>query len=108
MASPRMRWEAGVPSSHPRRLDPRHHRAQALADFLDLVIGVTPSHREESRTVGLVLQHPFPRELSRLDLAEDLLHLALRLLAHHAWPARVVAVFGGVGDRVPHVGESTL
>src|SRR5436853_3047482 len=39
-------------------------------------------HGQELRAVGLVLQHPFAGELARLDLAQDLLHLDLGLLAH--------------------------
>src|SRR5207248_2437941 len=93
---------------HPRRLDPGHHRAQALADFLDLMIGVAPAHGQEARAVGLVLEHPLARELPRLDLTQDLLHLPLRLVAHHARAAGVVAVLRGVGDGVAHVGEAAL
>ncbi len=79
-----------------------------LPDLFDLMVGVAPPHGQESRPVGLVLQHPLPGELARLDLAEDLLHLGLGLLAHHARPARVVAVLRGVGDGVAHVGEPAL
>src|ERR1051325_9944702 len=91
-----------------RRLDPRHHRAEPLADFLDLVVGVPPAHREESRAVRRVLEHPLARELPGLDLGEDFLHLVLRLVRHHAGTARVVAVLRGVGDGVPHVREAAL
>src|SRR5262249_47556986 len=68
--------------SHPWRFDPRHHRAQPLAHFLDLVVGVAAAHRQEARTVGLVLQDPFARELSRLDFGQHLLPLPLPPLPH--------------------------
>src|SRR5439155_4386544 len=79
-ASLRARVESSS-SSHPRRLDPGHHGPQPLADFFDLMVGVTLAHGQELRAVGLVLQHPFASELARLDLAQDLIHLDLGLLA---------------------------
>src|SRR5262245_50057617 len=94
--------------THPWRLDPRHHGAQPLADLFDLVVGVTLPHGQERGPIGLVLQHPLPRELAGLDLGQDLLHLGLRLLAHDARPSRVVTELRGVRDRVAHVGQATL
>src|SRR3989454_10683995 len=95
-------------TSFPRRLDPRHHGPQPLADLLDRMRGVPPSHREEPGTVGLVLEHPLARELAGLNLVQDLPHLGLRGRAHDPRAARVVPVLGGVRDRVAHVGESAL
>src|SRR5712691_4046265 len=91
-----------------RGLDPRHHLAQPAAHFLDPVLGVPLAHGEESGTMGLVLQHPLARELAGLDLGEDLLHLRLGPVVDDPRPARVVAVLRGVGDRVAHVGATTL
>src|SRR5215470_8900319 len=96
------------PALDPRRLDPGHHLAQPRAHLLDRMLGIAAALGEEARTVGLVLQHPFARELSRLDLREDLLHLGLRLVADDPRPPRVVAVLRGVRDRVAHVGETAL
>src|SRR3989442_4270710 len=113
-AGPRMKGQPSrttgslIGALHPRRLDPGHHRPEPLADFLDGVLGVPLAHGQEARPVGLVLQHPFAGELARLDLDQDLLHLRLRFLADDARPPRVVAVLGGVGDGVAHVGQPAL
>src|SRR3984893_12135023 len=96
------------PRSLPRRLDPGHHLAQPPAHFLDGAGRVALPHREEARAVRLVLQHPLPGELAGLDLGEDLLHLGLGPVVDDARAAGVVAVLGGVGDRVAHVGETAL
>ena len=58
--------------------DPRHHRAQAVADLFDGVLGRLLAQRVEHRPAGLVLEDPLLRELAGLDLVEDLLHLGAR------------------------------
>src|SRR6185295_4354180 len=96
------------PSLLPRGLDPGHHLPQPGPDLLDRMLGIPLPHGEEAGAVGLVLQDPLPRELTRLDLGEDLLHLRLDPIVHDARPPGVVAVLRGVGDRVPHVGQAPL
>src|SRR5207302_1549001 len=88
--------------------DPGHHRAQLLADLLDVVLGGAPAHRLEAGVAGGVLEHPVAREAAGLDVVEDALHLGLDVGVDEARAARVVAVLGGVGDRVAHIGDATL
>src|SRR5690606_31153421 len=57
--------------------DPRHHAAQLLADFLDLVGVVDAADALEARRPGAVLLHPFRGELSGLDILQYALHLGL-------------------------------
>src|SRR5215471_119112 len=94
--------------SHAGRLDPRHHLAQPPPDLLDRMLGLALADGQELRAVGLVLEHPFPRELPPLDLAKDLPHLGLGLVVDDPRTARVVPVLRGVRDGVPHVREPTL
>src|SRR5262249_37867226 len=93
---------------HPGRLDPGHHLAEPPTDLLDRMIRLALADGEEARAVRLVLEDPFARELARLDLAEDLPHLDLGLVAHDAWAAGVAAVPRGMGHGVAHVGEAPL
>src|SRR3954462_9420232 len=88
--------------------DPRHHRAEAVTDLFDGMLGRLLAQRVEHRAAGLVLEDPLLRELAGLDLVEDLLHLRTRVVGDDARTARHVAVLGGVGDRVPHVGDAAL
>src|SRR5512143_351690 len=104
----RNRTLAERPPSLPRRLDPGHHLAEPPAHLLDGMVGVALAHREEPGAMGLVLQHPLPGELAGLDLGEDLLHLDLGAIVDDARAPGVVAVLGGVGDRIAHVGEAAL
>src|SRR5512143_4172678 len=74
--------------------DPRHHRAEAAADLLDPVLFPAPGEGVEDGAVGPVLEDPLPGERSVLDLAEDPLHLLLRLVGDDPRPARQVPVLG--------------
>ena len=47
-------------------------------------------------------------EAARLDVVEDALHLRLRLLGDDARAGFVVAIFGGVADRIAHIGDAAL
>ena len=47
-------------------------------------------------------------ELAGLDLGQNLLHLGAGLLVDDARAARVIAVFGGVRNRIAHVAEAAL
>ena len=49
--------------------DPRHHRPQPRADFLDRMRGRLRPHRLERGLVDLVLEHPIAGEPPRLDVA---------------------------------------
>ena len=64
--------------------------------------------RLERGLVDLVLEHPVAGELARLDVGQDALHLGLRLGRDDARAGDVLAVLGGVGDRVVHVGDAAL
>src|SRR5688572_19980222 len=88
--------------------DPRHHRAQAFADLLDLVLGGAAAHRLEARLAGGVFQHPFAGEAAGLDLGQYLLHLGPDMLVDDPGTARIIAVFRGVRHRVAHVGDAAL
>jgi osmoprotectant transport system permease protein len=89
-------------------LDPRHHVAQLGADFLDRMGGELGAGRLERGLVDLVLQHPVAGELAGLDVVEHALHLGLGLRGDDARAGDVFAVFGGVGDRVVHVGDAAF
>src|SRR5579872_6089536 len=89
-------------------LDPRHHRAQALADLFDIVLGGGATHGLKARLPGIVLEHPVAREAAGLDVGEDALHFGLDAIADHPRAARVIAVFGGVRDRVAHIGDAAF
>src|SRR4051812_10252587 len=88
--------------------DPRHHAAQALADLLDWVLGELCPRRLERGLVDAVLEHPVAGELARLDVGQHPLHLGLGLGRDDARPGDVLAVLGGVRDRVVHVGDAAL
>jgi NADP-dependent 3-hydroxy acid dehydrogenase YdfG len=60
-------------------LDPRHHRAELLADLLDRVLGHALARGLERGLVDLVLQHPVAGEAARLDVFQHALHLGLGL-----------------------------
>src|SRR6185437_2430401 len=90
------------------RLDPVHVRAQLAADVLDLRVGLLGAHAQEVLLAGAVLGDPLAREVAVLDLLQDLAHRGARLVGDHALAARIVAVLGGVGDRVPHPGQPLL
>src|SRR5579875_1744748 len=88
--------------------DPRHHRAQLLADLLDSVFGGPAPERLEAGLAGGVLEHPFAGEAARLDIFEDPLHLGADMGVDDPGTARVVAVFGGVRYRITHIGDAAF
>src|SRR3954451_18090485 len=75
-------------------LDPRHHRTQPLAYFLDLVLRGAAPHRLEAGLTGGVFQHPFAGEPAALDLGQNPLHLGPDVLVDDPGSARIIAVFG--------------
>jgi hypothetical protein len=87
---------------------PGHQAAQARTDLLQGMLGALTPQRLEARAARLVLEHELARERAVLDLAQDLLHALLDPGIDDPRPAREVAVLGGVGDRVAHVGDPTL
>src|SRR5437762_9185192 len=84
-------------------LDPRHHRAQPLADLLDRVLGGAAAQCLEARLAGGVFQHPFARETAGLDVGEDLLHLDADMLVDDSRGAGVIAILGGIRNRVSYI-----
>ena len=88
--------------------DPRHHAAQPLADLLNRVLAHPPPRGLEARLVDAVLQHPVAGEASALDIGQHAAHLGLGLVGDDARAGDVLAVFGGVADRVVHIGDAAL
>src|SRR5204862_3854377 len=89
-------------------VDPVHHRAQLAALTLDLRVLLLLAHPLEVLLPRAILRDPLARELARLDLAEHILHRLPRRLRDDSLAARVVAVLGGVGDRVAHAADALL
>src|SRR5918996_1038135 len=87
---------------------PGHHAAQGLAGPLDRVVGPGLAHAGEVGPALVVLVDPFAGEGARLDLGQDAAHLGLDPVVDDAGPAGVVAVLGGVRDRVAHAGKAAL
>src|SRR5215475_14703596 len=88
--------------------DPGHHAAQLATDLLDRVLGAHAAHGLEAGLAGLALGDPVAGEAAGLDVGEDALHLLLGLVGDDARAAGVVAVLGGVRDRVAHVGDAAF
>src|SRR3990172_4686072 len=89
-------------------LEPGHHPAQLPPHVLDPGRPRLLAKSEEVREALLGLGDPLLGELPALDLVEDPLHLGADLAVDHARASRVVAVLGGVGDRVPHPAHPAL
>ena len=66
------------------------------------MVPVGLAHPVEVGPAGPVLRQPFPGERPVLDLVEDPLHLRAGLVGDDPGPPGVVAVLGGVADRVAH------
>ena len=80
------------------RADPRHHRAQALADLLDRMLVVQPARRLELGEARAILAHPLGGESAGLDILQHFLHLGLCLARNDARTGNVLSEFGGVRD----------
>src|SRR6476646_6430230 len=89
-----------------RTVDPGHHAAQLAAGLLDRVRRRLLTPLGEVRPTGVVLGDPLTGELAAADRAEDLAHLVLGAGVDDARAPGVVAVLGGVRDRVPHAGDA--
>ena len=83
-------------------LRPRHHGPELRPDPLDLVVPVGQTHPLEVGPPVAVLGQPFAGERAALDLVKDPPHLGAGLLGDDPRSAGVVAVLGGVTDRVAH------
>src|SRR5579862_666692 len=79
--------------------------AQLLPDALDLRCPLLTvlAQGGELRTARLVVGEQLLGERAAADLAEDVAQPCLHRVVDDARPAREVAVFGDVGDRVAHV-----
>ncbi|SJM35764.1 conserved hypothetical protein [Mesorhizobium delmotii] len=62
----------------------------------------------EARHAGAVFLHPFRGELAGLDILQHALHLGLGVGGDDARTRDIFAPFGGVRDRVVHVGDAAL
>src|SRR5271157_4836619 len=85
-----------------------HHGAQALAHLLDQLVLLLDALLAEPREAGFVLRDPAAGVSAVLDFLEDLPHRLAGLVGDDARPAGVVAVLGGIADRIPHVVEPAL
>ena len=72
------------------------------------MLGAETTHGLHRSRARLILQHELLGELAGLDLGQDALHLSLGLAGDDARTTGQVAVLGGVGDRVAHVGDAAL
>src|SRR5690606_37913398 len=90
------------------RLDPGHHGTQLRAHFLDLVFAGDATACLQGRGAGLVFQDEVAGELAVLDVGQYALHFRLGFFGNDARAGDVVAVLGGVGDGVAHVGDAAL
>src|SRR5438552_3628286 len=88
--------------------DPGHHRAQLGAHLLDRMVAGGIAELVEALAPLAVLGDPLLGKGPVLDVGEDLLHARTRVGVDDAGAARVVAVLGGVGDRVPHARHAVL
>src|SRR5690554_429179 len=89
-------------------LEPRHHGPQLVANLLDLVAQRGLPHLHELLPAGVVLAHPALGEAPALDVLQDLMHRLAHAVVDDLGAADVVAVLGGVADRVAHVLDATL
>src|SRR5690348_6136757 len=67
-----------------------------------------PSQSKEARATGLVLQDPIARPFSALDVPQEVPHRRLDVLVDDAWTGGVVAILGGIANRIAHVAQATL
>src|SRR3546814_17745835 len=58
------------------------------------------------RLAGAVVEHEILDEAARLDVGQDALHFLLRFFGDDARAGLDVAIFGGVRDRIAHVGDA--
>ena len=72
------------------------------------MLGVLAAKAVEPRSSLVVLGYPLPGKAAVLDRRKDLLHVLLHVLVHYDRAARVVAVLGGIADRVAHVLHAAL
>jgi len=86
--------------------NPWHHGAELSAHFFDLMRIVAGADGLERGLVDLVLEHPVAREFAGLDVVQNALHFGLGLGGDDARAGDVFAIFGGVRDRVVHVGDA--
>src|SRR5665213_3463136 len=82
---------------------PAHTAAKVSTHLLDLQVMVLVAILEEVRPAALVLGDPTLRECPVLDVGKDPAHGRTGALVDDLRTAHVVAVLGGVGDRVAHV-----
>src|SRR5579864_8079333 len=105
----KMRTRSGVLlMASPLFLQPGHARAQRGADLFDLEVDVGVQQLLVVGLAGLVLLDPLARELARLHFLQHLAHLVLDALVDDARAARQVAVLGGLGDELVHLGDAAL
>ena len=57
---------------------------------------------------GFILQHPVAGKATVLDVLQDALHFGLGFRGDDARTSDIFAIFGGVRDRVIHVGDAAF
>ena len=92
-------------SGHFDFLVPAHHGAQFVADLFDLVLGFDAAAGHEIGPADLVFHDPVAGKDAFLDFLQDLFHFLFGLVGDDAAADAVIAIFGGVADRVAHQGQ---
>src|SRR5258708_19700004 len=67
-----------------------------------------PPQSKEAGATGLVFQDPVARPFSALNVPQEAPHRLLDVLVDDAGTRGVVAVLGGIANRVTHVAQATL
>ncbi len=76
--------------------------------MLDLLVLLPLSHGQEVSFALFILSHPLPRKAAVFDSRQYLLHSLANVLVDDLGAAGVVAVLGGIADRVAHVAKPAL
>mmetsp|Transcript_29253 Transcript_29253/g.56689 ORF Transcript_29253/g.56689 Transcript_29253/m.56689 type:complete len:326 (+) Transcript_29253:4455-5432(+) len=89
--------------------NPRHHAAQLLARFFDLVLVIDAARRFERGLTHGVFKHEVAHELAVLNVGQNRLHLGLGLvIGQDARAGDIFAILSRIGDRVVHVGDAAF
>ena len=81
-------------------LDPGHHPAQIATNGLDRVLLTLGAKFLELRSASILIVDEALGELARLNVGEHGAHVVLDVGVDHARSGHVVAVLGGVRDRL--------
>src|SRR3569832_1697616 len=88
--------------------DPRHHRTQLGANFLDLMLGRQAAARSQRRRTRLVFQDEALCIFAGLNILQALTHGLLGFVGDYARAGHILAIFGIVRNRIIHVGDAAF